>query len=78
MVNFSSNLLKTIDLMLAFTSVTVQKYSQKFMQFQMATDDVHDKNPFVILSPLISFFARIKTYEKQALKNYLNTKVFHI
>ena len=48
MVNFSSNLLKRIDLMLAFTSVTVQKDSQKFMQFQMATDDVHDKNPFVI------------------------------
>ena len=48
MVNFSSNLLKTIDLMRAFTSVTVQKYPQKFMQFQMATDDVHDKNPFVI------------------------------
>ncbi len=48
MVNFSTNLLKTIDLMLTFTSVTVQKYSQKFMQFQMATDDVHDKNPFVI------------------------------
>lgn len=34
--------------MLAFTSVTVQKYPQKFMQFQMATDDVYDKNPFVI------------------------------
>ena len=48
MVNFSRNLLKTIDLMLALTSVTVQKYSQKFMQFQMATDDVHDKNPFEI------------------------------
>lgn len=63
MVNFSSNLLKTIDLMLAFTSVTVQKYSQKFMQFQMATNDVHDKNPFVIFQS-----ANIVFCENQDLK----------
>ena len=65
MVNFSSNLLKTIDLMLAFTSVTVQKYSQKFMQFQMATDDVHDKNPFVIFQSANIVFLR----ESRLMKN---------
>ena len=65
MVNFSSNLLKTIDLMLAFTSVTVQKYSQKFMQFKMATDDVHDKNPFVIFQSANIVFLR----ESRLMKN---------
>lgn len=65
MVNFSSNLLKTIDLMLAFSSVTVQKHSQKFMQFQMATDDVHDKNPFVIVQSANTAFLR----ESRLMKN---------